>query len=377
MAESLVDSWKDINKPGSFSSARYFYKGLKTKRTEKEVKKELEKDIHYQTTRSLRRNFPRRRDFATYFSDKFESDIADIGANRFVDVKTGKEKGRFFIVFIDIFSKANFSRGLKDKSGKSVLQAFKSVEEELKSPYTTPLVLETDGGSEYFNKIFQNYLRENKVELVRARGVHKSRTAERLIRSFKKVLIPFLETNPNISWNDAIQEVSHALNRRFNRSIGMAPADVVNHWEEVQRKVLKENPIKPFSKYVKEQQDIQKGKSVKEKGRSFAIGDKVIIPFKKEVLDKESDRQFTYQVYTIRSIRTEQTPIMFGLVDGQGKTLKRLFYAQELRKVVEPDVYPVKSVLKTKKVRGRKYVLVSWLDHDKSYDEWVLASSLV
>ena len=96
--------------------------------------------------------------------------------------------------------------------------------------------------------------------------------------------------------------------------------------------------------------------------RKFALGDSVIIPYQKRIGEKESDRHFSWQVYTIDQIRTEEKPYLFKLRDGLGKKLPRLYYAQELKKVEEPERYPVSKVKRTKMVRGQKFALVScWI----------------
>ena len=94
------------------------------------------------------------------------------------------------------------------------------------------------------------------------------------------------------------------------------------------------------------------------------------------MLDKESDLQFTYAVNTIYSIWTEEKPYLYGLEDGKGERIKRRNYAQELRKVVEPKQYNIKSILATKTVGRQRYVLVKWLDHDARFDEWIPAANI-
>ncbi len=378
---AITKKWRNIDIPGSFSNSNYFYRGLvssdKTRgKSENQIKSALKKDIVYQTSRTLRKKFPRRHDLATYFSETWEMDLGDIGAGRFVDLKTGRQKGRFFLLCIDIFSKKIFARGLASKSADDVLHALGEISAQLEPPYTLPVTLECDRGKEFQNKKVVDFCNANKVRLKAARGGNNARTVERAIRSFKKVLIPFLETNPNVSWEDVIEKVSSSLNQRYNRSVKQSPEQVLTGWHALEDRNLKARERKPFLSYLQEQLNIQAGKEVKEGKRLFAIGDKVVIPYKREILDKESDRQFTYVVYTIYSIWTEEKPHLYGLEDGKGVRLKRRFYQQELRKVVEPKRYYVSSILATKTVGRRKFVLVRWLDHDARYDERIPAASI-
>ncbi len=383
MAEKrkIRKKWTNILIPGSFSSPSYFYKGLReTKdtegKTQEEIKKLLERDISFQASRALRKKFPRRKDLSYFFSERWEADVGDIGKARFIDLTTGKEKGRYFLLVVDLFSKKVFVEPLANKSAPSVQRALENIISGLHQPYSPPQTLESDQGGEFFNSTLRRFLQKKSVDLVFARGANKARNAERYIRSFKRVLIPFLETHPNQSWDRAVRAVGAALNRRFNRSLGTSPNQVVINWKQIQEKNLKERPVQPFLPFMKEQLLIEKGRPVRERNRTFALGDAVIIPRKRRGMKKESDRQFGYEVYFIKTIRTEEKPYMYKLEDGLGTKVKRLFYAQELRKVEAPSHYPVHKIVRTKMVHGKKFALVSWLDHDSRFNSWIPASQV-
>ena len=76
-------------------------------------------------------------------------------------------------------------------------------------------------------------------------------------------------------------------------------------------------------------------------------------------------------------IKDEETPFLYQLADGQGQKLKRFFYAAEMKKVKEPEFWPLSAIRQTQ-MRGRKkYYLVSWLDYPSpAYDQWIPASDL-
>ena len=102
-------------------------------------------------------------------------DLGDIGSGRFVDVRSGREKGRYFLLAVDLFSRRVFAEGLSDKSGESVTRAFKHIASNLPPPHTLPRVIVSDQGREFFNKKLRGFLEANSVELVPARGGLKAR----------------------------------------------------------------------------------------------------------------------------------------------------------------------------------------------------------
>ena len=378
MAATLLSRWRNIKARGSFSGLDYFYKGLRKDkaaqgRTRQQVKKLLEDNLTYQVTRPLKKRFPRRKELVFYFSVLWESDLGDLGRGRVKDPQTGQEKGRYFLLAIDVFSKKLFAVGLPDKSANSVLAAFKTIEADLQPPYTLPLTLETDYGKEYVNKKLQAYFKKKGVRLSLSQGEHKARSAERAVRSFKRVLVPYLETHPNATWQVAVAKVAASLNQRYHRTIQMSPDDVTRHWMQVRDANRQAWSLVPFPEYLAEQARLKQGGKVQEDGRHFKLEDTVIIPFKRSILAKESDRQYTYQIYKVSAIHTELKPFLYSLQDGLGHVLKRKYYAQEMKKVKEPEVYPVEKVLGHKMVGGQKYVKVRWLDHSSAYDQWLPA----
>ena len=196
--QKIQKLWKNADFQGSFSNLNYFIKALRKRgdvTSRETVRKALEKDLNYQTSRQLPKTFPRRKNVTFYFSERFEMDLGDIGRNRFLDPRSGEEKGRFFLLCIDVFSRKFMVKALTGKTGAVVLKAFQTIISELEPPYKAPLAVESDMGSEFTNKDFQAYLSKENIRPIEARGRNKARIAERGIRTFKKVLIPYLEAN--------------------------------------------------------------------------------------------------------------------------------------------------------------------------------------
>lgn len=81
----IVAMWKNIDIGGSFSGLDRFVRAMKKRglrATRKEVKKALLTDPLYQTTRTLKKRFPRRPTLAFYFGERWEMDTGDIGSCR-------------------------------------------------------------------------------------------------------------------------------------------------------------------------------------------------------------------------------------------------------------------------------------------------------
>lgn len=293
-----------------------------------------------------------------------------------MDLRTQESKGRYFLVAKDVFSHRFFVEPVSNKSAQQAVAAFKRMLDKLKPPHSVPLSVQVDAGTEFLGP-FRRFLRKRNIHLVHARGVSKARMAERAIRSLKRVIIPFIESNPRHSWAEVLEQVANSLNKRYDRSIGMSPDDVVQRWREVQARNMARDVQLPFKEYSARQKELQRGGAVKEGGFEWRIGDAVYVPHARLALEKESDRQFRFQIYYIAHILTERRPYLFRLRDEHGKKVPRLYYAVELRKVTKrPETFPVQKILARKTVRGRRMLKVRWLDHGPSFDEWISAKQL-
>ncbi len=381
----LLHKWGDITQPNAFSNPKYFIKTIsKLKRKElgglKGITQLLEKNSSFQLTRNKKRTFPRRHEYAFYFSEKWEADLADFGK---LPKSLAQIDGRYALVIVDIFSKKIFSHALENKLGSSIVLALQNIFRDLKSPYTCPTVLETDSGGEFNNAQVKAFLKKSNIRFVLATGGLRARNAERAIRSFKKLMTQYLEFGaPKKTWQQCVSLVTKSMNQRYHRTIGMSPNKMPygKNWLNIQTSnIAKEKQsLIPFDDYLVWQKKLQKGQKVEEYGKKYGIGDKVFIPYeeRKGALEKERGRPYSYKTYVISQIQTQEKPFLFKLRDLKGKELKRWFYSPELKKATLPYAVPIEKILKSKKEKGRKVHLVRLADHDADYDKWIRADKL-
>ncbi len=202
---ATIKNYTNIKFPGAFSNESYFLKGVQEKekeaaaRTKKKrgrkpepvtqsaLKRALEQDYTYQTGRSLRKHFKRRRDLSFGMSERWECDIADFGPSRLASLYGHKTKRtRYALITVDIFSKVCRARGLKDKSAASVVTAMRSIFQDLEPPLKPPSTLVCDKGREFNNAQFKKLLEEHHVFLSLSGAYHKAKFAERYELVFKK-----------------------------------------------------------------------------------------------------------------------------------------------------------------------------------------------
>ena len=190
-------------------------------------------------------------------------------------------------------------------------------------------------------------------------------------RSVKKMVILYATDNPESNWKNALEKIEWSINHRFNRSIGMSPADTITNWHKVQEKNSEKRVRLPFPEYIEQQKLLAKGKKIKDGNTYFYVGQNVLIPYKSSTMNKESDRQYSYRIYKIKHIFNEEKPFMYKIMTQEKQTLPELYYGKQLKPVKEPDFYPVDRILKKKKVGKQNYLLTKFLDYPDSEAMWL------
>ena len=375
-------AWRNPKVPGAFSNAQYFLRGLKKWAPARgrlpdslhQLRQALSRDGSYQTARVLRRRFPRRPDVALFFNEKWEADLGDYGERlRYLL----KQPGQYFLLCVDLFSKKFFVEPLKDKTAATAAAGWDRIMSRLAPPYGPPAVLETDRGGEFRGE-FEARVQAGGTVIKRAEGANKARCAERGIRTFKKILTPLIESG-NRDLVAGVTATEAIINARLNRTIGCAPDEVPDQWRRVRALHIEHLNRPAWEEFARRQRRILRGGGVTERGRTWRVGDLVRVPFPRQTLDKESDRQFRHQIYRIRAIVGDRRPYLFALEEWLGgedentrqrltpDRLKRYFYAAELRPAHPSNYHLIRRVWRRQ--RGKTYV--SFLDYPQKFDRWV------
>jgi len=106
---------------------------------------------------------------------QMQSDLMD-----FTALKEYNDNYRFAVVLIDVFLKFAYVECLKDKTARSMIAAFTKLLERS----SRFLSLQTDRGSEYVNKPFQNWLKQQNIHFFHSHNYDvKAAITERFIRS--------------------------------------------------------------------------------------------------------------------------------------------------------------------------------------------------
>ena len=84
---------------------------------------------------------------------------------------------KYIITILDLYTRYAWAIPLKDKTGITITNVFQKIFKEYNRK---PTKLWVDRGTEYYNKVFKNFLLENNITLYSTNNESKANMCERL-----------------------------------------------------------------------------------------------------------------------------------------------------------------------------------------------------
>ena len=134
-----------------------------------------------------RKTYPTNEIVYNHIDEIWSIDLPDM-----IDYKISNNKGyRYIIILIDNFSKYLWAIPLKNKDSQTITNEFSNI---LTTSKRNPLKIASDRGTEFYNSIFQNFLRNKKNHHCSRFTDKVPSIAERVIRTVRSLLkIPVFE----------------------------------------------------------------------------------------------------------------------------------------------------------------------------------------
>ena len=135
--------------------------------------------------------------------------------------KISNNKGfRYIFVIIDNYSKYLWAIPLKYKFSQTIANEFSNI---LTTSKRKPLKLESDRGSEFYNRVFQNFLRKKYIHHYSRFTDKRPSTAERVIRTICNLLKKPVFLAGNADWRTELSTAIKQYNKTIHHSIKMNP----------------------------------------------------------------------------------------------------------------------------------------------------------
>ena len=228
------------------------------------------------------RNYPTNKTIIKSIDDTWSSDLLDMN-----DYSIKNNKGyRYILVVIDNFSKFGWIIPLKNKYAQSITDAFSQI---IKTSRRKPNLLETDDGREYVNKIFNEFLNNNRIKRY-SRNTHVGAVfAEGFNRTIRNLLKKPVFEKGRADWLSELPSVIKQYNNTIHSSTKMTPVQASK----------KSNGEEVFSNL----QD----RRVRQKPK-FKLGQLVRTADIKRVFSKGDSTNWSYKLYTITEVIHDTIP---------------------------------------------------------------------
>ena len=353
VAALLKRLYYDTRQPGAYTAPVALHRAATTGKIrpgKTAVRKWLNAQDTYTLHKPVRYNFPRRRVMVGGIDHQWQADLVDVA-------RLSKENDgiKFLLTVIDVLSKYAWVVPLRDKTGRSLVEAFESIFDEGRVPDR----LQTDKGTEFLNRVFQGFLKERGVKHFTTHNVEtKASIAERFNRTLKTRMWRYFTCKQTHHYLDILANLVRAYNRSHHRSIGRTPASVS---AENVRAVLR---------------TLYGNTADTKRVAKFRVGDLVRISKARRTFKKGYLPNWSEELFTVTKVRKTNPPV-YVVKDYRGDELEGTFYEPELQRVSKTDdVYKIERVLEERVHRGAKEILVKWLGYPTTFNSWILKSNV-
>jgi len=175
----------------------------------KDTKDWLQTHDAYTLHKPTRRRFPRRQVVVYEIDHQWQADLVELGK-----LASNNKGFKYLLTCIDVLSKYSWVVPLKDKTGKSLKEAFQ-------------VIFKTGRGTEFTNRVYQKFLKENDVHFFTTYNDEtKASIVERLNRTLKTKMWKYFTHRETLTYMDVLPDMVESYNRTVHRSIGMPLGEV-------------------------------------------------------------------------------------------------------------------------------------------------------
>ena len=228
------------------------------------------------------RNYLTNKVIYNHIDEIWSIDLAD-----FLDYKTSNNKGfRYIFIIIDNFSKYLWAIPLKNKYSQTITNEFSII---LTKSKRKPLKLESDRGSEWYNSVFQNFLKTKNIQHYSRYTDKGPSIGERVIRTVRNLLKKPVFEKGRADWLSELPSVIKQYNNTIHHSTKMTPIQASKKSNE---KLVYSN--------LQDKREKQTPK--------YKLGQLVRTADIKKIFSKGDSTNYSYKLYTITEVIHDTIP---------------------------------------------------------------------
>jgi hypothetical protein len=347
----------DQKNPASFSSSLRLYKAAKEINpniTHSIVKDWLSGEFTYTLHKPLRKKFLRNPIIVEDIDQQWEADLVDMQ-----EFQSQNDNYKYILTVIDVLSKYAWVVPIKDKSAKSIVEAFKIILQGNRKPF----FIRTDQGKEFVNQNFKRFIKPKDIHHFTSKNTDiKCAIVERFNRTLKGRMFKYFTSKGTRRYIDILQDLVDAYNSSYHRSIKMRPIDA-NDSKVLFKNLYGVSTVEELYDKRNNDKDLEEADIVRKK---YKVG----------VFDKSFYPNWTDQTFEIDAKADAPVKPLYKIKDEHQNVIDQRFYPEEVQKIKE-NLYRVEKVIRKRKYRGKTQCLVKWLNYPDSYNSWIDESELL
>ena len=229
-----------------------------------------------------RKNYPTNKIIYNHIDEIWSIDLADM-----IDYKISNNKGfRYIFIIIDNYSKYLWAIPLKNKYSQTITTEFSNI---LSTSKRKPIKIESHRGSEFYNSIFQNFLKSKNIHHYSRFTDKVPSIAERVIRTVRNLLKKPVFEKGNADWLSELTSITKQYNNTIHHSIKITP-----------NQASKKSNEKAVFDNLRDDRQKQRPK--------FKLGQLVRTADIKKVFSKGDSTNWSYEIYTITEVIHDTIP---------------------------------------------------------------------
>ena len=257
--------------------------------------------------------FRRERIIPLYKDETWSADLIDT-----LSLSKYNNNYKFILTVIDIFTKYAWAIPLKNKSGLSITNGFKTILSDGPQGGSEPRKREklwVDRGSEFYNKTFKSLLKEYETKLYSTYSDLKVVFIERFNRTLLHIINKPMFINGDGNCVNILNDAVITYNNNIHSTINMTPVDASNNPDEVRY-------------YISETASQIKSTKATPK---LKVGDYVRNADKRNTFSKGYTSNSNRELFKVNEILKIQPPT-YKIEDMNGEIIEGKYYEQELLK---------------------------------------------
>ena len=345
MNRKYASVYYDPSHPNSLGGAHSLWKSVGG--TFREAKDWLETQDTYTLHKPARKKFPRNQIKVAGIDDQWEADLIDVQ-------KLAKENNaqKYVLTVIDSLSKFAWAIPIKDKSGDSIVTAFKTI---FKTRH--PRKLRTDAGKEFLNHKVQKLLKQKKMIFFTSNNDTKAAIVERFNRTLRSKLWRYFTASKDQRYIKVLPHIMESYNNKIHSTTGIAPAKVNSYnAENVWRKMYR------FA-------------NKNYKTPKYKLGDHVRISKAKGTFEKGYKTNWRTEIFVIKKVIPKRHP-EYVLQDLEGEDILGKFTEFELQRIRKSDEYTINKIIRHRGKGKTKEFLVQWKGYPETLRTWIPTNHL-